>query len=80
MADVAVIINKLSHEKRLRIDLPLESEDETGNADSDIKPLQLAILGRQHVGKYTLVSTLLKEERFIARKMPGLTRDYISVT
>jgi len=80
LADIAVLINKLTREKRLRHGLPLEDEDETEKADSDIKPLQLAILGRQNVGKSTLVNTLLGEERVIAGEMPGLTRDSISVT
>ena len=43
------------------------------------KPLRLAILGRQNVGKSTLVNSLLKQDRVIAGSKPGLTRDFIAV-
>mmetsp|Transcript_5002 Transcript_5002/g.10930 ORF Transcript_5002/g.10930 Transcript_5002/m.10930 type:complete len:633 (-) Transcript_5002:13-1911(-) len=81
MVDIAVIIDKLTKEKRTRLGLPLEDdEDERQNiADNAPKPLQLAILGRQNVGKSTLVNALLGEERVIAGETPGLTRDSISV-
>jgi GTPase len=48
------------------------------NADPE-KPLQLAILGRQNVGKSTLVNALLKKDRVIVGATPGLTRDAIAV-
>ncbi|KAL7554697.1 hypothetical protein ACHAWF_018371 [Thalassiosira exigua] len=81
MADIAVIIEKLSREKRLRLGLPVDvdEEEETKNVDSEKKPLQLAILGRQNVGKSTLVNALLGQERVITGETPGLTRDAISV-
>jgi len=81
LSDIAVLIDKLTREKRTRLGMPLENEDESEKyANNDIKPLQLAILGRQNVGKSTLVNTLLGEERVIAGETPGLTRDSISVT
>jgi len=83
MADIAVLIAKLTREKRARLGLPEESDsDDDGEmkkTDNEIKPLQLAILGRQNVGKSTLVNSLLGEERVIAGEIPGLTRDAISV-
>ncbi|KAL7529798.1 hypothetical protein ACHAXR_003164 [Thalassiosira sp. AJA248-18] len=80
MVDIAVIIEKLTREKRLRLGLPEEIEEKVKNVKSEIKPLQLAILGRQNVGKSTLVNSLLGEERVIAGETPGLTRDSISIT
>lgn len=81
MVDVAEIIDKFTQEKRRRLGLPLTNEEtyEKNNKDSREKPLQLAILGRQNVGKSTLVNSLLGEERVIAGDQPGLTRDSISV-
>ncbi|KAL7470422.1 hypothetical protein ACHAXS_010645 [Conticribra weissflogii] len=82
MIDVAEVIERLTREKRLRLGFPLNDDDsdplEIGDGNEE-KPLQLAILGRQNVGKSTLVNTLLGEERVIAGAMPGLTRDSIAV-
>ena len=81
IADIAVLIHKLTREKRIRLGLHPEvsTDEEIKNMDSKVKPLQLAILGRQNVGKSTLVNTLLGEERVISGETPGLTRDSISV-
>jgi GTP-binding protein len=54
------------------------SKAESGST-TDEKPLQLAILGRQNVGKSTLVNALLGQERVIVGETPGLTRDAIAV-
>jgi GTP-binding protein len=84
MAEVASVIHKLTQEKRERLGLPLqndEDEDLKNKVDDDAeKPLQLAVLGQINVGKSTLVNALLGEERVIAGEMPGLTRDAISVS
>jgi len=80
IVDIAVLIDKLTREKRVRLCLPEEdNEEDNKNQDSEMKPLQLAILGRQNVGKSTLVNSLLGEERVISGETPGLTRDSISV-
>jgi GTP-binding protein len=60
-------------------------EDEEANADRwarrqkilDTRPIQLAIIGRQNVGKSTLVNQLLGQERVIASDVAGTTRDSI---
>ncbi|MBL7133028.1 MAG: ribosome biogenesis GTPase Der [Phycisphaerae bacterium] len=41
--------------------------------------LRLAILGRQNVGKSTLINTLADEERMIVSEVPGTTRDAVDV-
>lgn len=46
---------------------------------TNARPLQLAILGRQNVGKSTLVNSLLQRQRVITGATPGLTRDAISI-
>lgn len=82
IADIAVLIDKLTREKRVRLGLTEESTDDEKmkkNMKSELKPLQLAILGRQNVGKSTLCNALLGQERVIAGEIPGLTRDSISV-
>ncbi len=90
LVDIAELIEKLTAEKRRMMGIP-----ETTNDDDDIdeahlqndigrgkkaeKELQLAILGRQNVGKSTLVNALLQQERVIAGDRPGLTRDAIAI-
>ena len=56
-----------------------DDEDCRTSGHAAEKPLQLAILGRQNVGKSTLVNALLKQERVITGPTPGLTRDSIAV-
>ena len=84
LADVAAIIEDLTEAKRERLGIAPanENDEDADNAIGsalDEKPLQLAILGRQNVGKSTLVNALLKEERVITGSTPGLTRDSIAV-
>lgn len=77
MADIAVIIEQLTQQKRQELGL---SDDVNDNEqEEEEKPLQLAILGRQNVGKSTLVNTLLQQQRVIAGATPGLTRDAIAI-
>jgi GTP-binding protein len=78
MADIAVVIEELTRKKRESLGLSLE-EDNSDTQDQIDKPLQLAILGRQNVGKSTLVNTLLQTQRVISGATPGLTRDAISI-
>src|SRR5262245_60117609 len=40
---------------------------------------RIAIVGRPHVGKYSLVNRLLRAERVLVSDMPGTTRDAIDV-
>lgn len=79
MADIAVIIEELSQKKRESLGLGLNGEDDADNQEEEDRPLQLAILGRQNVGKSTLVNTLLQKQRVISGATPGLTRDAIAV-
>lgn len=82
MADIAVLIEQLKAEKREQIEEAMGVDDaETSSEDvsESPKPLQLAVLGRQNVGKSTLVNTLLESDRVITGPIPGLTRDAISV-
>lgn len=43
------------------------------------KALQVAIIGRQNVGKSTLINTLIQTNRVLTGPTPGLTRDAIAV-
>jgi predicted GTPase len=51
----------------------LENQDKT--VENSNKSLTLAILGRQNFRKSTLVHSLLKQNRVIAREMAGLTHE-----
>lgn len=84
LADIAAVIETLTRKKRRLLGLdPLDDEEDNLGVievdESKEKPLRLAILGRQNVGKSTLVNSLLKQDRVIAGSMPGLTRDAIAV-
>lgn len=55
IADVAAIIEELEEEKRLSLGLPeVDPDEELGIIPDEDKPLQLAILGRQNVGKVSI--------------------------
>ena len=86
LADIATIIESLTAKKRMSLRIPvnydyIEDEEKKGKgiSNDDEKPLRLAILGRQNVGKSTLVNSLLKQDRVIAGSRPGLTRDSIAI-
>jgi len=55
------------------------SNSNNNSDEQESKPLQIAIIGRQNVGKSTLVNTLVKNNRVLAGPTPGLTRDAIAV-
>ena len=78
MADIAVLIERLKVEKRGENNDDIEVKKALVE-DEEKKPLQMAVLGRQNVGKSTLVNTLLQDERVLSGPTPGLTRDAIAV-
>lgn len=43
------------------------------------KPIKIAVVGKQNVGKSSIVNSLLKENRVIISDVPGTTRDAIPV-
>ena len=52
-------------------------ERQPGEASSPLDALRIAVIGRQNVGKSTLVNRLLGEERVIANAQAGTTRDAV---
>src|SRR5439155_13465449 len=42
-------------------------------------PLQLAVVGRQNVGKSSVINALTRSERVIVSPIPGTTRDSVDV-
>jgi GTP-binding protein len=80
MADIAILIERMKQQK-LANSTDGEGDDLawTASVGEETKPLQLAVLGRQNVGKSTLVNTLVQHERVLTGPTPGLTRDAISI-
>lgn len=83
MADIARVIDELTQKKRELYGFEEVDEEiidrKSKSKSQREKPLRLAVLGRQNVGKSTLVNSLLKEDRVIVGSTPGLTRDAIAV-
>jgi GTP-binding protein len=46
-------------------------------ADQDSEAIRIAVVGKENVGKSSLVNALLNQERQIVTEMPGTTRDAI---
>lgn len=78
LADIAVIVDSLERQRRERLGWP-SNHGKSRNGRTTSTALQVAILGRQNVGKSTLVNSLLRDERVITGATPGLTRDAIAI-
>lgn len=87
LADIAVIVQRLHTLKQEEIRGITDTQSYKNRGDGlalstqngSTKPLQLAIVGRQNVGKSTLINALLQKNRVICGPTPGLTRDAISI-
>ena len=56
----------------------LAQEDTAARSEGDLRPINLAIVGRPNVGKSTLVNRLLGEERMLTGPEAGITRDAVA--
>jgi len=66
-------VSALLDDLMLRVALPAPPLGEAGQTH----PVSIAIIGRQNVGKSSLLNALLREERVIVSDLPGTTRDAI---
>ncbi len=55
-------------------------EQDSSKTDTYNEGLKISVVGRQNVGKSTLVNKLLGQERVITSDIPGTTRDSIDTT
>lgn len=82
-ADIAAIIEDMTDFKRRALGLPDPQDNVDESSEREMKKkeksLRLAVLGRQNVGKSTMVNALLKQNRVICGAKAGLTRDAIAV-
>jgi len=67
----------------LRTALPEQTEevdrDEVPTAETEEKPISIAVVGRPNTGKSMLINRLLGEERLVTGPEAGITRDAIAV-
>ena len=73
LADLAVTLQSL------RETGDESEEEEEGDDDEKEHPLQLVIMGRQNVGKSTLLNALTRSDRSLTGPLAGLTRDAVVV-
>jgi GTP-binding protein len=57
------------------VEIPLDGEEEEGEAEAFSEPIRIAVIGRPNIGKSTLVNQLLGENRHLVHDMPGTTMD-----
>lgn len=57
----------------------IDPDKDDEEAEEELKPLRVAIVGRPNAGKSTLINRLLAEERMLTGPEAGITRDSISV-
>ncbi len=66
-------ISQLLDDAAAALPPPMDVRDEAGG-------IRIAVVGRQNVGKSTLINTLLGQQRVIAHATPGTTHDAIDTT
>lgn len=85
LSDIAILIDKRKKEKIQDCTDPNKVQEHSDDIlrnikdDKDSKPLQIAVIGRQNVGKSSLVNSLVDHNRVLTGSTPGLTRDAIAV-
>ena len=80
MADIASVL--LQAETKKKEDLRIAGcgdNDAAAAAAGAPEPITVAILGRQNVGKSTLLNSIVDQDRVITGSVAGLTRDAIAV-
>lgn len=76
-SDMSELDSDSETDPRFIISRPSLPSDSSSTSPKVNKPIQMSIIGRQNVGKSTLVNALLSAERVIADQLPGTTRDCV---
>lgn len=57
----------------------VDEDEEAPVAETEARPIKLAIVGRPNAGKSTLINTLLQSDRLLTGPEAGITRDSVSI-
>ncbi|MDT9587540.1 MAG: ribosome biogenesis GTPase Der [Candidatus Arsenophonus melophagi] len=77
--DMAVSEEKINTASWLIEEARMTIEDHKKIFNPHLLPIKVAIVGRQNVGKSTLVNCILGRERVVVYNLPGTTRDSIYI-
>ena len=74
---ISALHNKNIYELLDEVTSKLGKYDDTEDLSKDSDKIRIAVVGKQNVGKSTLINQILEEDRLITSPVPGTTRDAV---